>query len=114
MHYCVLIGYLIFQDYKSNAEKARQELHLKEYKNRQLKIRFSSPGTSLKVRNISPWVTNELLHKSFEVFGELERAVVITDERGRSTGEGILEYCKKPCAQLALKKASDGCFFLTW
>jgi len=100
-------------DYKSNAEKARQELHLKEYKNRQLKIRFSSPGTSLKVRNISPWVTNELLHKSFEVFGELERAVVITDERGRSTGEGILEYCKKPCAQLALKKASDGCFFLT-
>lgn len=100
-------------DFKSNAEKARQDLHLKEYKNRQLKIRFSSPGTTLKVRNISPWVTNELLHKSFEVFGDLERAVVITDERGRSTGEGILEFCKKPCAQLALKRCTDGCFFLT-
>ncbi|KAA0191839.1 hypothetical protein HAZT_HAZT005230, partial [Hyalella azteca] len=100
-------------DFKSNAEKARQELHLKEYKNRQLKIRFSSPGTALKVRNLSTWVTNELFEKSFSVFGELEKAIVITDERGRSTGEGILEFCKKPCAQLALKRCTEGCFFLT-
>lgn len=55
------------QDYKSNAEKARQELHMKDYKSRQLKIRFSSPGTALKIRNLSTWVTNELLEKAFSV-----------------------------------------------
>ncbi|ROT61875.1 Hrp65 protein [Penaeus vannamei] len=99
-------------DYKSNAEKARQELHLKDYKGRQLKIRFSSPGTALKVRNLSTWVTNELLEKAFSVFGELEKAVVITDERGRATGEGVVEFCKKPAANLALKKCQDGCFFM--
>ncbi|KAK3872549.1 hypothetical protein Pcinc_015163 [Petrolisthes cinctipes] len=99
-------------DYKSNAEKARQELHLKDYKGRQLKIRFSSPGTALKIRNLSTWVTNELLEKAFSVFGELEKAIVITDERGRATGEGIVEYCKKPSANLALKKCNDGCFFM--
>ena len=59
--------WILLQDFKSNAEKARQELHLREYKNRQLKIRFSSPGTALKVRNLSSWVTNELLEKSFSV-----------------------------------------------
>ncbi|KAG7163210.1 Hrp65 protein-like 1, partial [Homarus americanus] len=99
-------------DFKSNAEKARQELHLKDYKGRQLKIRFSSPGTALKIRNLSTWVTNELLEKAFSVFGELEKAIVITDERGRATGEGIVEFCKKPSANLALKKCNEGCFFM--
>lgn len=40
---------------------------MKEYKGRQLKIRFSSPGTALKIRNLSTWVTNELLEKAFSV-----------------------------------------------
>lgn len=99
-------------DYKVNAEKARLELNMKEYHGRQLKIRFSSPGTALKVRNFSPWVTNELLELSFGVFGELEKAMVCTDERGRSTGEGIVEFCKKPHAMLALRKCQEGCFIL--
>ncbi|RXG67245.1 Hrp65 protein [Armadillidium vulgare] len=121
-------------DYKANAEKSKQELHLKEYKGRQLKIRFSNPGTALKIRNLSPWVTNELLEKAFGVnykiilqlnfvlelepllnmvFGEIEKAIVITDDRGRTTGDGIVEFCKKPCANVALKKCLEGCFFLT-
>lgn len=99
-------------DFKSNAEKARQELHLKDYKGRQLKIRFSSPGTALKIRNLSTWVTNELLERAFSVFGEIEKAIVITDERGRATGEGVVEFCKKPSATLALKKCNEGCFFM--
>ncbi|CAL4207004.1 unnamed protein product, partial [Meganyctiphanes norvegica] len=99
-------------DYKVNAEKARLELNMKEYHGRQLKIRFSSPGTALKIRNLSSWVTNELLEISFGVFGEIEKAMVYTDERGRSTGEGIVEYCKKPHAMLALRRCQEGCFIL--
>ena len=48
-----------------------------------------------------------------KVFGELEKAIVITDERGRATGDAIIEYCKKPCASLALRKCQEGCFFVT-
>lgn len=47
-----------------------------------------------------------------QVFGELEKAIVITDERGRATGDGIVEFCKKPSANLALKKCNEGCFFM--
>jgi len=99
-------------DYKVNAEKARSELHMKDYKGRQLRIRFSPPGSALKVRNLSPLVSNELLEISFGVFGEIEKAVVLVDERGRSTGEGIVEYCKKPHAQLAARKCQEGCFMI--
>ena len=53
------------------------------------------------------------MEKAFGVFGEIEKAIVITDDRGRPTGDGIVEYCKKPCATLALKKCQEGCFFLT-
>lgn len=47
-----------------------------------------------------------------QVFGELEKAIVVTDERGRATGDGIVEFCKKPSANLALKKCNEGCFFM--
>merc|ERR1712106_245442 len=99
-------------DYKVNAEKARSELNMKEYHGRQLKIRFSSPGTALRIRNLSSLVSNELLEISFAVFGEIEKAMILTDERGRSTGEGIVEFCKKPHAMLALRKCQEGCFIL--
>merc|ERR1712156_326381 len=68
---------------------------------------------AVKVTNLGPWVSNELLHKSFSVFGEIERCVVGVDARGRSTGEGIVEFEKKPCALECVKRCTDGCFFLT-
>jgi len=78
-----------------------------------LKVRFSSMGSSLKVKRLSPWVSNELLELAFSVFGELERATVVVDERGKSTGEGIVEFAKKPCAQACLNKCTESSFFLT-
>merc|ERR1712062_324231 len=37
----------------------------------------------------------------------------LVDDRGRSKGEGIVEYERKPSALDALKRCSDGVFFLT-
>lgn len=65
------------------------------------------------MKNLTPYVTNELLHAAFSVFGEIERCVVIVDDRGKSTGEGIIEFVRKPAATLALKHCTEGCFFLT-
>ncbi|XP_046399520.1 hrp65 protein-like isoform X3 [Ischnura elegans] len=100
-------------DYRASAEKAKRELDGSIRKGRALKVRFAPHSAAVKIRNLTQWVTNELLERAFQVFGEIERAVVIVDERGKSTGEGIIEFARKPGAQMALRKCTDGCFFLT-
>ncbi|XP_051166011.1 hrp65 protein-like [Leptopilina boulardi] len=100
-------------DYRLNAEKAKHELDGSQRKGRALKVRFAPSSSAVKVKNLTPWVSNELLEKAFSVFGDLERAIVIVDERGKSTGEGIVEFCRKQSAQTALRKCTDGCYFLT-
>lgn len=82
-------------------------------KGRALKVRFSPNSAAIKVKNLNQWVTNELLEYAFQIFGEIERAVVITDERGKPTGEGIVEYARKPGATQALRKCAEGCYFIT-
>lgn len=82
-------------------------------KGRNLKIRFAPNGSSVKVKNLTPHVTNELLYAAFSVFGEIERAVIIVDDRGKSTGEGIVEFARKGSAIHAIRKCGESCFFLT-
>lgn len=68
----------------------------------------------VKVKNLSLNVSNELLKEAFEKhFGSVERAVVIVDDRGRSIGEGIVEFEKKPGAQKCLNECTERCFFIT-
>lgn len=100
-------------DTRANAEAARNQLDGSQRKGRVLRVRFATHGAALKVRNLSPWVSNELLEKAFSLFGEVERAVVIVDDRGKPTGDGIVEFARKPGAQMALKRCIDGCFMLT-
>lgn len=64
-------------------------------KGRALKVRFAPHSSTIKVKNLTPWTSNELLERAFGVFGEIERAIVKVDERGKSTGEGIVEFCRK-------------------
>merc|ERR550519_1649020 len=100
-------------DFRENAEKAKRELDGKMMDGRNLRVRFAPHQGALKVKNLGPWVTNELLHRSFSVFGDLERAVVMVDDRGRSKGEGVVEFERKPSAMDAFRRCSEGCFFLT-
>lgn len=100
-------------DYRNNAEKAKRELDGTVRKGRTLKVRFAPNGATLKVKNLTPFVTNELLHVAFSVFGEVERCVVIVDDHGKSTGEGLVEFARKPSAVTALRHCTEGCFFLT-
>ncbi|XP_045479528.1 hrp65 protein-like [Harmonia axyridis] len=106
-------GFLVF-DYHRNAAKAKQELDGKFLNNdRQLKVRFSSRGATIKVSNLAPTVTNELLHYAFSVFGEIEKAIVFKDEHGHSTGVGEIDFARKKSAVQAVKVCTEGCFFLT-
>lgn len=100
-------------DYRANAERAKRELDGTMRKNRALKVRFAPVGAAIKVKNLTQWVTNELLEYAFSVFGEIERAQILVDDRGNSLKEGIVEFARKPTALLALRRCAEGCFFLT-
>uniref|UniRef100_A0AAG5CR52 RRM domain-containing protein n=1 Tax=Anopheles atroparvus TaxID=41427 RepID=A0AAG5CR52_ANOAO len=100
-------------DFFSNAENAKRELDGTMRKNRVLRVRFAPNATAIRVKNLTPYVTNELLYKAFEVFGPLERAVVQVDERGKPTGEGIVEFKNKPGAMAAIRYCTEKCYFLT-
>ncbi|CAH1715113.1 hrp65 protein-like isoform X3 [Aphis gossypii] len=100
-------------DYRTNAEKAKRELDGQMRKGRMLKIRFAPIAAAIKVKNLTPFVSNELLEYAFSIFGDIERCQVMVDERGNSTGEGVIEFSRKNAASNALKRCSEGCFFLT-
>jgi proline- and glutamine-rich splicing factor len=59
------------QDYRANAEKVKRELDGQMRKGRALKVRFAPHSAAVKVKNLTPWVSNELLEKAFSVFGEV-------------------------------------------
>jgi proline- and glutamine-rich splicing factor len=100
-------------DYRMSAERARAELDQKPVKGRPLKVRFAPANVRVKVKNLGPMVSNELLELAFGVFGEIEKALVFVDEKGRSLGEGFVDFTRKNNAQMAHKFCSDKCYFLT-
>ncbi|XP_010772996.1 non-POU domain-containing octamer-binding protein [Notothenia coriiceps] len=95
------------------AEIARAELDDTPFKGRPVRVRFATHGAALTVKNLPDFVSNELLEEAFAGFGQIERAVVIVDDRGRPTGKGIVEFTSKPAARKALDKCSDGAYLLT-
>ncbi|ESO84120.1 hypothetical protein LOTGIDRAFT_73646, partial [Lottia gigantea] len=102
----------IRMDYRHNAEAAKVGLDGTTKKGRTLRVRFATHGAALRVKNLHPTVSNDLLEQGFSQFGELERAIVIVDDRGKSTGEGIVEFVRKPGAQQALRRLNEGVFLL--
>ncbi|XP_036947270.1 paraspeckle component 1 isoform X1 [Acanthopagrus latus] len=95
------------------AEIAKAELDGTILNNRPIRIRFATHGAALTVRNLLPVVTNELLEQAFSQFGPVERAVVVTDDRGRPTGRGIVEFANKAAARKALERCTEGALLLT-
>ncbi|XP_075436958.1 non-POU domain-containing octamer-binding protein [Ascaphus truei] len=89
------------------------ELDNMPLRGKQLRVRFACHSAALSVRNLPQFVSNELLEESFSIFGQVERAVVIVDDRGRATGKGIVEFAGKPSARKALDRCGDGSYLLT-
>uniref|UniRef100_A0A1B0C1A5 Protein no-on-transient A n=1 Tax=Glossina palpalis gambiensis TaxID=67801 RepID=A0A1B0C1A5_9MUSC len=100
-------------DYHANAERAKRELDGTMRKGRMLRVRYAPNATIVRVSNLTPFVSNELLYKSFEVFGPVEKANVNVDDRGKTTGEGIVEFAKKSSANMCLRFCNEKCYFLT-
>lgn len=103
----------IKMDTRQNAEAARDALDCSTYDNRTLRVRLAAHAAAIRIKHLSPQVTNELLAYAFRYFGEIERAVVVVDDKGKSVGEGVVEYAKKQSALYAIKRCQQDCFMLT-
>ena len=44
------------------------------------------------------------MEQAFSQFGQVERAVVIVDDKGRSTCKGVVEFTRKGTAQKAIQQ----------
>lgn len=98
---------------RADAEKAKRELDGQMRNGRAMKVRFAPHQGAVKVTNLGPWVSNELLHRAFSIFGDIERCLVLVDDRGRSKQEGLVEFERKSSAMEAVKRCQEGCFFIT-
>ncbi|XP_043912784.1 non-POU domain-containing octamer-binding protein isoform X3 [Protopterus annectens] len=94
------------------AEIAKIELDNLPLRGKQLRVRFASHSAALSVRNLPQYISNEMLEEAFSIFGQVERAIVIVDDRGRQTGKGIVEFAGKPAARKALDRCTEGAFLL--
>lgn len=103
----------IKMDTRSNAENAKNALDGKSFEGRTLRVRLAAHAAAIKVTNLPPCVSNELLHLAFSTFGPVERAIVVADDRGRSLNEGIVEFARKSSAQAAIKKCQNECLLLS-
>ncbi|KAJ6225127.1 hypothetical protein RDWZM_003672 [Blomia tropicalis] len=100
-------------DTRQNAENAKNALDGKLLEGRTLRVRLAAHAAAIKVTNLPPCASNELLFHAFSTFGTVERAIVIADDRGRSTNEGIVEFGRKSSAQAAIKKCQQECLLLS-
>lgn len=99
-------------DFYANAKKAKEELNGSCFKGKILAIRLSHPASVL-VTNLSPCVTDELLHIAFSVFGDIEMCFILTHDHGKPTGKGVVQYVKKSSALSAVSRCTDGCYLVT-
>lgn len=100
-------------DTRAHAESAKEAIDGRMIHGRPVRVRFAVHGAALRVKELSPTVSNEMLYHAFAHFGEVERAVHIVDEKGRPTGEGIVEFERKPSANEAISAIKDRVFLLT-
>lgn len=98
--------------HRHQALAAKEKLDNTVVKHRHIRVRFGKHSGALVVKNLGPLVSNEMLHRAFREFGELEKAVVLTDEMNRSTGEGKIYFIHKHRAIEAMRRVNEGVFCL--
>ena len=51
--------------------------------------------------------------EAFSQFGEVEEAVVVTDDRGKSKGYGIVDFARKQGAVNAISRCRNSPYLIT-
>lgn len=54
-----------------------------------------------------------MLYHTFSVFGQVERAIVSVDEKGRPIGEGIVEFESRVVRDKTIDTINNGVFLMS-
>ena len=98
-------------DVRVSAETAKYDIDGKIVRQHTLRVRFPARGPALKVRNLSKFVTNELLELIFAVFGKITKAVHLVNKNGQPSGEGIIEFEQEDTLTFANNFCQQACVF---
>ena len=104
-------GFMLL-DTRYNVIRTCQELDGNELLGRQIRVRPAYKNTAVKVLDIPHECGNRMLMKAFSIFGEVERAIVATDEKGNSLGWGLVEFARKPAMSKALVECKERPFLI--
>lgn len=99
-------------DYESNVQRAIDHYNGMVRINNVIRVRHAARSSSIKVSNLSFAISNEHLCDSFKIFGEVDHAVVVCDERGKSLGWGIVDFVTKKSALSAVARCNEEFFLL--
>jgi proline- and glutamine-rich splicing factor len=88
------------------------ELDGTELLGRQIRVRPAYMNTALKVLDVPAECGNRMLMKAFSLFGDVERAIVATDEKGNSLGWGLVEFARKGGVTRALNECRERPFLI--
>jgi hypothetical protein len=64
-------------------------------------------------KNVTHFLKRLVNNNCVYSFAQIERALVFVDDKGKSLGEGIIDFTRKNNAVLAHKFCTEKCFFLT-
>jgi len=103
----------IRMDTRDGAHRAQMELDGKTIHNRQIRVKRAPHPACIWIGKLPGMVSNEVLAEAFSMFGEIERAVVACDERGKAKGWGFIEFRRKVSVANAIKRCSEGHLLLT-
>lgn len=77
-----------------------------------MRVKFAAHQSAIEIHGIDKFTSNESLEAAFSIFGAVERATVVCDERGRSKCYAIIDFTYKKAAQNALQRINEGLFVL--
>jgi len=99
-------------DFRHNAEIAKSSLDKKLFKGRNIQVRFATHASAIELHGLDMFASNEFIENAMSQFGQVERAVVVCDDRGRSKGHAIVEFAWKKSAQKVLDRFKGEMFVL--
>eukprot|EP00127_Corallochytrium_limacisporum_P004231 Clim_evm176s157 gene=Clim_evmTU176s157 len=103
---------IVQMDYTRNARNAIEDLNGIVIGGQPVLVRPCAHRYSLWVGNIGTGVSNEILYQAFSKFGDVERAVVASSERGEPLGWGFVYFARKPAYDRAIEVCKSKPFMI--
>ncbi|CEF68056.1 RNA recognition motif domain and Nucleotide-binding, alpha-beta plait domain-containing protein [Strongyloides ratti] len=78
-----------------------------------IRVRFAQHAAQIKLSELDPTVSNQMLYQLFSVFGEVQHAEHFCNDKNEATGEGVVMFEKRNSATDAVAAINDYVFSFT-